>query len=131
MKTYKIAAALIGSFALGAGAASVLHAQGHTPAYVVAMVNVKDQDGYSKQFLPKVLAAIKENGGEYLAGGMNKTTSFAGEQPPNRVVIIKFPNIDAFKKFEDGENGKKLREEISAKYADWKALWAVEGAEQK
>jgi Domain of unknown function (DUF1330) len=69
------------------------------------------------------MAAIKENGGEYLAGGMNKTTSFAGEQPPNRVVIIKFPSIEAFKKFEDGENGKKLREEVSAKSADWKGLW--------
>ena len=89
----------------------MLHAQGHAPTFVVAMVNVKDQDAYGKQFLPKVMAAIKENGGEYLAGGMNKTTSFAGEQPPNRVVIIKFPSIEAFKKFEDGENGKKLREE--------------------
>jgi uncharacterized protein (DUF1330 family) len=62
---------------------------------------------------------------------MNKTTSFAGEQPPNRVVIIKFPSIEAFKKFEDGEDGKKLREEVSAKSADWKGLWAVEGAEAK
>jgi len=131
MKNYKIAAALIGSFVLGAGAVSVLHAQGHAPTYVVAMVNVKDQDAYAKQFLPKVMPAIKENGGEYLAGGMNKTTSFAGQQPPNRVVIIKFPSIEAFKKFEDGENGKKLREEVSAKFADWKGLWAVEGAEAK
>jgi uncharacterized protein (DUF1330 family) len=128
---YKITLAVIGSFVLGAGAASVLHAQGHVPTYVVAMVNVKDQEAYGKQFLPKVMAAIKENGGEYLAGGMNKTTSFAGEQPPNRVVIVKFPSIEAFKKFEDGENGKKLREEVSAKSADWKGLWAVEGAEAK
>ena len=90
------------------------------------MVNVKDQDAYSKQFLPKVMTAIKENGGEYLSGGMNKATSFAGEQPPNRVVIIKFPSIEAFKKFEDGESGKKLREEVSAKSADLKSLWAVE-----
>jgi uncharacterized protein (DUF1330 family) len=127
----KIAAALIASFAMGAGAATVLHAQAQVPTFVIAMVNVKDQDGYSKNFLPKVMPAIKENGGEYLAGGMNKTMSFAGEQPPNRVVIIKFPSIEAFKKFEDGENGKKLREEISAKFADWKGLWAVEGAEQK
>jgi hypothetical protein len=47
------------------------------------------------------------------------------------VVIVKFPSIEAFKKFENGENGKKLREEISAKFADWKGLWAVEGVEQK
>jgi uncharacterized protein (DUF1330 family) len=119
------------SVALGAGAVQLLHAQTKAPTYVVAMVNVKDQDSYAKTFLPKVMPAIKENGGEYLASGMNKTTSFAGEQPPNRVVIIKFPSIEAFKKFEDGEAGKKLREEVSAKFADWKGLWAVEGVEQK
>jgi class 3 adenylate cyclase len=39
--------------------------------------------------------------------------------------------LEAFKKFEDGENGKKLREDISAKFADWKGLWAVEGADAK
>ena len=47
------------------------------------------------------------------------------------MVIIKFPSIEAFKKFEDGENGKKLREEVPAKFADWKGLWAVEGVEAK
>ena len=58
---------------------------------------------------------------------MNKTMAFAGEQPPNRVVVLKFPSAEAFKKFEDGENGKKLRDEVSKKYGDWKALWVVEG----
>ena len=33
--------------------------------------------------------AIKEAGGEYLAGGMNKTTMFDGMKPPSRVVIIR------------------------------------------
>ena len=33
MKNYKIAAALIGSFVLGAGVTSVLYAQGHAPTY--------------------------------------------------------------------------------------------------
>jgi hypothetical protein len=31
------------------------------------MVNVKDRGAYAKQFLSKILPAIKENGGEYLA----------------------------------------------------------------
>jgi uncharacterized protein (DUF1330 family) len=131
MKNYKIAAALIGSFVLGAGGVQMLHAQTKPPVYVIAMVNVKDQDGYMKEFLPKAQAGIKENGAEYLAGGMNKTTSFAGEQPPNRVVILKFPSAEAWKKFEDGANGKALREEVSKKYAEWKALWVVEGVEMK
>jgi uncharacterized protein (DUF1330 family) len=131
MKYYKIAAALIGSFVLGAGAVQMLHAQTKPPVYAIAMFNVKDQDGYMKEFLPKAQAGIKENGAEYLAGGMNKTTSFAGEQPPNRVVILKFPSAEAWKKFEDGANGKALREEVSKKYAEWKALWVVEGIEMK
>jgi hypothetical protein len=43
MSNYKIAAALIGSFVLGAGAVSILHAQGTAPYYEVAEINVKVQ----------------------------------------------------------------------------------------
>ncbi len=59
---YKIAAAVIGSFVVGVGAASVLHAQAKPPAYVVAEIDVKDQDGYTKDFLPKAQANIKRSG---------------------------------------------------------------------
>jgi hypothetical protein len=52
----KIATALIGSFILGLGAASVLRAQAKPPAYVVAEVDVEDQDGYAKDFLNKTQA---------------------------------------------------------------------------
>src|SRR5208282_6530315 len=45
---YKIGAAVIGSFVLGVGAASVLHAQAKPPGYVLAEIDVKDQDGYTK-----------------------------------------------------------------------------------
>ena len=121
------------SVALGAGAvlgiqASInpLYAQMKPPSYVIAVVNVKDQDGYTKEFLSKVLPAIKENGGEYLAGGMNKTTTIGNgtEQPPNRVVIVKFPSIDAVKKWNESPDGEKLRAEVGTKFADFKALWA-------
>src|ERR1700733_13791210 len=47
---YKIAAAVIGSFLLGLGAASVLHAQAKPLAYTFAEIDVKDQDGYTKDF---------------------------------------------------------------------------------
>lgn len=42
---HKIAAAVVASFVLGAGAASILHAQTKAPGYVVAEIDVKDQDG--------------------------------------------------------------------------------------
>ena len=50
-------------------------------------------------------------------------------EPPNRVVILKWPSAEAYKKFR--ESGTKIREEVGQKYADWKAEWLVEGIEQK
>jgi hypothetical protein len=50
---HKIAAIVVGSFVLALGAASVLQAQAKPPAYVFAEINVKDQDGYTKDYLPK------------------------------------------------------------------------------
>jgi uncharacterized protein (DUF1330 family) len=129
------AGAAIGACALLGIQAAInpLHAQMKPPSYVIAMVNVKDEEGYAKEFLSKVLPAIKANGGEYLAGGMDKTTAIGNgsEQPPNRVVIVKFPSIDAVNKWNESADGEKLRAEVGAKYADFKGLWAVEGVEPK
>jgi uncharacterized protein (DUF1330 family) len=86
--TYKIAAAVIGSFVLGVGAANILHAQAKPSGFVLAEIDVKDQDGYTKDFLPKAQAGIKEAGGKYLAGGFNKAISLTGSPPPNRVVLL-------------------------------------------
>ena len=75
---YKIATAVIASFVLGAGAVSVLHAQAKLPAYVVAEIDVKDQDGYTKDFLPKAQANINGNlllksGGQAAGWGARET----------------------------------------------------------
>jgi uncharacterized protein (DUF1330 family) len=125
---YKIAAAVIASFFLGVGAVSVLHAQVKLPAYVVAEIDVKDQDGYAKDFLPKAQANIKEHGGKYLAGGLNKAISLSGSPPPNRVVLLQFADIDAVKAFEVKQ--KQLEADVGNKYASFRAV-GIEGVEQK
>ena len=125
---YKITAAIIGSFVLGLGAASVLHAQARPPAYVVAEIDVKDQDGYTKDFLPKAQANIKEVGGKYLGGGFNKAIALAGAKPPNRVVLLQFPDMDAVKAFYDKEG--RLEADVGSKYASFRAV-GIEGAELK
>lgn len=124
----KIAIAVIASFALGAGAGSVLHAQAKIPAYSVAEIDVKDQDGYAKDFLPKAQANIKENGGKYLAGGINKAISMSGSPPPNRVVLLQFPDMDALKAF--AAKQKQLEADVGEKYASFRAI-GIEGVEQK
>jgi uncharacterized protein (DUF1330 family) len=129
MKNYRFATALIGSFVLGIGTMQILHAQMKAPSYTIGLINVKDEEGYRKEFLPKAQELIKQNGGVYVAGGMNKTTPISGNPPPNRVVIIKFESLDAVKKWQ-AEGGLKVQEDIGAKYADFQTF-AVEGVEQK
>ena len=125
---YKIAAAVITSFIMGVGAASVLHAQAKPLAYVVAEIDVKDQDGYTKDFLPKAQANIKEMGGKYLGGGFNKAIALSGAKPPNRVALLQFTDMNAVKAFNDKQ--ARLEADVGSKYASFRAV-AIEGIEQK
>jgi uncharacterized protein (DUF1330 family) len=126
--TYKIGALVIGSFVLGLGAASVLHAQAKPLAYLFAEVDVKDQDGYTKDFLPKAQANIKEAGGRYIAGGFNKAIGLAGAAPPSRVVLLQFADMDALKAYNAKQ--QRLEADIGSKYASFRAI-GIEGIEQK
>jgi uncharacterized protein (DUF1330 family) len=125
---YKNSAALIGSFVLGVGAASVLHAQSKLPAYVIAQIDVKDRDGFNKDFLPKTQANMKEFGGKYLAGGYDKAIGLSGAAPPNRVVLVQFADMDTLKAFY--EKQRPIEADAGSKYASFRIM-AVEAAEPK
>jgi uncharacterized protein (DUF1330 family) len=130
---WKIAAAVASAIAVSACGAAIVKAQttapAYLPAYFVALVNVKDEEGYTKEFLPKVQPLIKEAGGEYVAGGFNKTHPITGEPPPNRVVIIRFEGgLSAIGEWY--EKQKSIEEEIGHKYATFQSF-AVEGVEPR
>jgi uncharacterized protein (DUF1330 family) len=127
MKNYKIAAALIGSFVLGAGGVQLLHAQSAPVGITVSEINVKDLDAY-KEWLPAVQKTIAEAGGQYLGGGFNKTTTMTGDPPPNRVVVIQYPSVEAAKKWWQ-ENGTEAIKKAE-KFASFR-IYAVEGIEKK
>jgi uncharacterized protein (DUF1330 family) len=98
----KITMAAIGGLVLGAGlsggidiAPGALHAQGTTPYYTVAEINVKDEAGYEKSGVEKVRDAIKASGGKVVAGGYNKAQGYIGAPPPNRFLIVMYPNKEA------------------------------------
>jgi uncharacterized protein (DUF1330 family) len=126
---YKIAAAALGSFVLGAGTVQMLHAQAKPLAYALAEIAVKDEDAYKKDFLPEAQRIIKQGGGKYLAGGFNKTTALSGAAPANRVVLIQYENMDALKKWWDG-GGRDIQEKVGTKYATFRVL-AIDGVEMK
>jgi uncharacterized protein (DUF1330 family) len=98
------------------------------PGYTWAEIDVKDQDGYTKDFLPKAQAGIKAAGGKYLAGGFNKAINLTGAPPSNRVVLLEFADIDAVKAFYVKES--QLEADVGNKYATFRAI-GIEGVAQK
>ena len=85
--------AMIASAALGAAVVQTLHAQAKPPAYNVAEITIKDQDGYNKEYLPLVTKAITDAGGKFIVRG-GKTISYEGAAPAPRVVVVQFENLD-------------------------------------
>jgi len=126
---YKIALGVIGSFVLGVGAASLLHAQGTAPYYEIAEINVKDQAGYEKSGVDKVRDAIKANGGKVIAGGYNKSHGLIGAPPANRFLIFQWPNKEAADKVW-AQSTKPWIDAEGMKYADFRDV-GLEGIEQK
>lgn len=85
--------AMVASAGLGAAAVQTLHAQTKPPAYNIAEIAIKDQDGYNKEYLPLITKVLTDAGGKFLLRG-GKTISYEGAAPAPRVVVIQFENLD-------------------------------------
>jgi uncharacterized protein (DUF1330 family) len=84
---------MVASAALGATAVQTLHAQTKPPAYNIAEITIKDQDGYNKEYLPLITKALTDAGGKFLVRG-GKTISYEGAAPATRVVVIQFESLN-------------------------------------
>ena len=83
---------MVASAALGATAVQTLHAQTKPPAYNIAEITIKDQDGYNKEYLPLITKALIDAGGKFLVRG-GKTISYEGAVPAPRVIVIQFESL--------------------------------------
>ena len=129
MKTYiTVGLSMLAGAALGAAAIQTLHAQAKPAAYVIAEIDVKDQDGYAKDFAQAAAKALAENGSGYKAlarGG--KTVAIFGDPPKNRIVINAFVDMDhALAAYNSPEY--KAAKAVGDKYATFRTF-AVEGAQ--
>jgi uncharacterized protein (DUF1330 family) len=113
---------------LGAVAVQTLHAQTKAPVFYVGEVDVTDEAGYQKEFVPKATATIQSGGGHFLARG-GKTTTLVGDPVKNRVVIQQWDSMEQLRKWFDAPEQVKLRE-VQAKYSKVRA-YAVEGIAPK
>jgi uncharacterized protein (DUF1330 family) len=91
----KLTTAAIGAacLVLGAGGATLYtHADTGPAIFEIYEYNVMDEGAY-KAALPEAIKFVKDNGGEYLAGGFNKAKLLHGTQAVgNRFVVIRYPN---------------------------------------
>lgn len=89
--TYKVAIAFVAGAAIGGAAIQGLHAQAKPVAYIVTETEILDQAAL-KDYLPKITALNKANGGKYLARG-SKITALEGT-PPKRVVLQVYDSVE-------------------------------------
>jgi len=82
---------LVGA-AVGGTAIQVLHAQSKPPVYMIAINEVSNQEGYTKEYLPRAQKAIKDHGGVYVAAGPG--TQITGSLPNGRVVILRWESME-------------------------------------
>ena len=89
---YVVAFSLLTGVAIGGAAIQGLHAQAKPPVYFIGENDVSDADAYTKEYLSLAQPLIKKGGGVYIAAG--KATSFDGELPKSRVIIIKWDSME-------------------------------------
>ncbi|TMH52351.1 MAG: DUF1330 domain-containing protein [Betaproteobacteria bacterium] len=128
MKTeYTAALAVVAGFGLGAVAVESLHAQAKPPVYYIAEIDVTNQEGYVKEYVPKVQATIKASGGRILAAG-GKVTPIEGAPPKPRVVVQMWDSVEKIQAWRNSKEYKENRK-IGDKYAKFRS-YAVEGVSQ-
>ena len=82
-------------------------------AYLIAEVDVTDTKAY-EGYRPLAAASIARHGGKYIVRG-GRTEALEGG-PPNRVVVLEFPTMEAARKFynsPDYSEARKIREASS------------------
>ena len=90
----KLVLALFCGIAIGAVAAHELYAQAKPLAYVISEIEVFNQDGYTKEYVPLARKALQESGGQKVLAIGGKTVSLSGEPPRPRVVLSVYENLE-------------------------------------
>jgi len=128
MKTYvTVGLSMLAGAALGAGAIHGLHAQTKPLGYVVAEIDVKDQDGFLKEFSPVAVKALSQAPGYKAVARGGKSVSLYGDPPKNRIVINVFENLDAAVAAYSSPDYKAAKA-VGDKYATFRT-YAVEGVQ--
>jgi uncharacterized protein (DUF1330 family) len=92
---HKIVFALIVGAVTGGAIVQALHAESKPPAYVVGEVDVANHDAFVKEYVPLAMKALSKGGYGYKAIAVGGRTAVIEGEPPTRIVINAFANLDA------------------------------------
>src|SRR5262249_19473721 len=120
---FAIVVSMLAGVAIGGLAVKGLQAQVKPPAYVIAEIDIMNQEGFAKEYVPAGSKAVLDNGATYLTRG-SRTVSIKGE-PPKRIILLTFEN---FEKAQAAFNSPEFQAaaQIGEKYAKFR-IYAVEG----
>jgi uncharacterized protein (DUF1330 family) len=128
MKTrYTIALSVWAGIVVGAALVQALHAQAKPPAYVVAEIDVANEESFDKEYVPPAAKSITDGGGKYLVRGGRMVAIF-GEPPKTRIAVMVFENME---KAQAAFNSPAFKEakKVGDKYAKFR-VYVVEGVSQ-
>ena len=123
---YSAGIALIAGVLMGASAVQVLQAQAKPPVYMIAINEVSNEEGYTKEYAPAAMKSIKDQGGVYVAAGPG--TQITGSLPKGRTVILRWESLEALQKWRNSPEYQAALK-IGEKYAKYNIV-AVNGVPQ-
>ena len=88
-----VALSMLVGFALGVAVVQTLHAQAKPPVYMIAINEISNLEGYTKEYVPPAQKSVRDHGGEYIAAGAG--TRVAGNLPHGPVVILRWASMEA------------------------------------
>ncbi len=77
------------------------------PAYIIAMVNIKDPQKY-QEYAKRAGPANVKHGSRFLVRG-GKKTPLEGDIPFERIVVSEFPDVETAKKFYNSPEYQEAR----------------------
>src|SRR5207248_7468282 len=125
MKTrVTVALSMVGGAALGGAAIQSLHAQAKPPVYMIAINEVRGQEGYAKEYVSPAQKSVKDYGGEYVAAGPGAQVT--GNLPHGPVVILRWESMEALQRWRNSPEFQAALK-IGEKYAKFNIV-AVNGS---
>jgi uncharacterized protein (DUF1330 family) len=96
-----------------------LHAQAKPAVYMIAINEVSNQEGYTKEYVPPAQKSVKDHGGVYVAAGPG--TQVTGNLPNGPVVILRWESMEALQSWRNSPEFQAALK-IGEKYAKYNII---------